>query len=460
MASARSWRPLAQIEGPFRARLEEIAALNDVFSDAFTERYRRDGMVGVRVPYLNPPVWRYAIEDAADGAMLWRDDRGDIVGVQHGASLRHRRVDGSTRRAHGVSGQRDGEGDRRARRSSGCKRRARRVIGLETMPRTMDNIGFYSRARLLCRAVSRSRSRSMPRAAIAPPELLGRLSARDREDDASTECARSCERLAPGYDFTREIELTEALALGDTVLLREGGSSSASRSATPRRSWRGARARSCACSSSCSRDEASLDAMVRALCDFARRSGTRRVALRVQGEYPAMYQRLIALGARVRWTDLRMSLGGLRGAGAAQRASCCQLGDLSRGADISHRRVSRQRVRSDRVVDYPRMQRRKPVGNVCAQQARLSRDCSAAHAGRGTASVLEPADRDVERSPAPASPLARRSSYQRSRRCADPASAVAVDADRPRDRGRCPSASWPPRAAGSRTRSRRRTSPR
>ena len=66
MASARNWRPLAQIEGPFVARLEEIPALNVVFSDAFTERYRRDGMVGVRVPYLNPAVWRYNTEIASD----------------------------------------------------------------------------------------------------------------------------------------------------------------------------------------------------------------------------------------------------------------------------------------------------------------------------------------------------------------------------------------------------------
>ena len=36
-------------------------------------------MVGVRVPFLNPTIWRYAIEDADDGAMLWRDDRGHIV---------------------------------------------------------------------------------------------------------------------------------------------------------------------------------------------------------------------------------------------------------------------------------------------------------------------------------------------------------------------------------------------
>ena len=50
--------------------------------------------------------------------------------------------------------------------------------------------------------------------------------------------------------------------------------------------------------------------MVRALCDFAKRSGTRRVALRVQGDYPTMYRTLVSAGARVRWTDLRMSLGG------------------------------------------------------------------------------------------------------------------------------------------------------
>ena len=58
--------------------------------------------------------------------------------------------------------------------------------------------------------------------------------------------------------------------------------------------------------------------MMRALCDFARRSGTRRVAFRVQGEYDAVYRRIIALGARVRWTDLRMALAGCEEARPAQ----------------------------------------------------------------------------------------------------------------------------------------------
>ena len=57
-------------------------------------------------------------------------------------------------------------------------------------------------------------------------------------------------------------------------------------------------------------DEDLLDAALSGLRDFAKRSGTRRVALRVQGEYTAIYQRMIGMGARVRWTDLRMALAG------------------------------------------------------------------------------------------------------------------------------------------------------
>ena len=79
MATARSWRQEHELTGPHPVTMDDVRALNQVFSDAFTERYRRDGMVGVRVPFLNPAVWRYAIEDADAGAMVWRDERGQIA---------------------------------------------------------------------------------------------------------------------------------------------------------------------------------------------------------------------------------------------------------------------------------------------------------------------------------------------------------------------------------------------
>src|SRR5256884_7299485 len=75
----RAWLPEQQVYGPEPATERDVAGLNRVFADAFTDRYRRDGLVGVRVPYLNPQVWRYALLDAGAGSMLWRDESGHIV---------------------------------------------------------------------------------------------------------------------------------------------------------------------------------------------------------------------------------------------------------------------------------------------------------------------------------------------------------------------------------------------
>ncbi len=50
----RAWLPEQQVYGPEPATERDVPGLNRVFADAFTDRYRRDGLVGVRVPYLNP----------------------------------------------------------------------------------------------------------------------------------------------------------------------------------------------------------------------------------------------------------------------------------------------------------------------------------------------------------------------------------------------------------------------
>ena len=250
--------------------------------------------------------------------MVWRDERGEIAAF----NIVHRSgVEGwmGPLAVRPESGQRAREGDRARGHRVAAARAARTVIGLETMPRTMDNIGFYSRARLRA-GPSDDHAHARRRARPTRPPSCSAGSARATGRRARASAARSSIGSLPGYDYTREIELTESLALGDTVLLRDARTrSSASRSATPRRSSRGARARSCACSSSCSRDESATSTRCCArCCDYARRSGTRRVAFRVQGEYRRCTARLVAMGARVRWTDLRMTLAGTRSAGTRQ----------------------------------------------------------------------------------------------------------------------------------------------
>ena len=181
------------------------------------------------------------------------------------------------------------------------------VIGLETMPRTMDNIGFYSR---LGFTPGRLTLTTTLDATLddRPATLLARRSTQEKEATLA-ECKALLERLAPGYDYTREIQLTDELSLGDTVIIRgDDGALEGFALAHTVPLVEGRAREELRVLKLVLRHEEQFGEMARSLCDFARRSGTRRVALRVQGEYQTTYQRLVQMGARVRWTDLRMAL--------------------------------------------------------------------------------------------------------------------------------------------------------
>ena len=304
MATSRSWRQHA-VDGPYRAQLDEIGELNQIFSDSFTERYRRDGMVGVRVPFLNPTIWRYAIEDAADGALLWRDDRGHVVAF----NMVHQSGREGWMGPLAVRTELQGAGTGKEIVNRGIewlKARGASVIGLETMPRTIDNIGFYSRLGFL---PGRLTITTTLEAAYGDPPamLIGRLSNSSR-DDVLAECRALVERLLPGYDYTREITLTHDLALGDTVLLYDGSTLIGFALAHTAPLVEGRAREELRVLKLVLADESRFVDLVRGITDFARRSGTRRVALRLQGEFLDAYHRVISLGGHVRWTDLRMSL--------------------------------------------------------------------------------------------------------------------------------------------------------
>ena len=306
--AVRTWRAPRAAEGPLQATAADIPELNVVFSDAFTERYRRDGMVGVRVPALNPQIWRYAIEDALDGAMLWRGERSEIVAfnVAHRSGIEGWMGPLAVRpewQGHGLGKEVVRAGVDWLRRQ-GCT-----VLGLETMPRTMDNIGFYAglgfhpgRLTLTVTLDAAPDTRA--------PLLLGRLGARDH-DDALEACRALVAVRLPGYDFTRELALTEHLALGDTVLLHEPDGALAGFALCHTAPLVEGRVREelRVLKLAVAHDE-HLPALARAVADYARRSGTRRAAFRVQGEYPRAFRALMALRGRVRWTDLRMTYEG------------------------------------------------------------------------------------------------------------------------------------------------------
>jgi GNAT superfamily N-acetyltransferase len=300
------WRPDRSVRGPDRPSYRDIDPLNRVFAEAFTDRYSRDGLVGVRVPQLNPLVWRYAIDDAGDGAMVWRDVDGHMVAF----NMVHRSGTEGWMGPLAVRPDRQGEGLGSLMVRSGIewlRTQGARTIGLETMPRTVDNIGFYSRIGLVPGHLTVTLVHDVPRRGSGEVELLSRSGAADR---TVGECRRLTESLLPGVDFTREIALTRELNIGDTTLIRERDElagfalwhSTPLAAGRPKDELRVLKL--------VARDPPAFERVIDTLPVTAAAERVGRIAVRCQSEFAWAYLRLVGRGYRVHWTDLRMTLDG------------------------------------------------------------------------------------------------------------------------------------------------------
>lgn len=303
------WRTDRSVGEAEHATTRDIAALNRLFSEAFTDRYRRDGMQGVRVPFLNPAVWQYAIANAGAGAMVWRDRRGDLVAFN---LAHHCGVEGwmgplAVRLDH----QGSGLGRRIVEAGIGWLRDAgARTIGLETMPRTIDNIGFYSRLGFRPGALTVTLQGTPVSGAVPDTSRLGEGSAETRTVRLE-ECLALTTRLCPGVSYARECSLTLDLELGDIHLARDvrGGLVGFAL-------WHdaplaeGRRGEELRVLKLVAVDLATARKLVAAVGAEAVRRRRSHVTVRCQGSQPALYAALIGEGWRVHWTDLRMTLEG------------------------------------------------------------------------------------------------------------------------------------------------------
>jgi GNAT superfamily N-acetyltransferase len=300
-------RPEDRLNGPRQAADDDVEALNGMFADAFTDRYRRDGMSGVRVPRLNPQIWRYALQDAESGAMVWYDEHDELAAF----NMVHQ---------SGVEGWMGPLAVRTDRQGCGfgkvivhtavewLRERNARAIGLETMPRTVDNIGFYAGQGFVPGHLTVTMAGDVPRR--PEPIAFTRLSesSPSDQDDLLAQCRLRLGASAPGYDFTREHRLTAELGIGDTVIINAGS-----------------RVRGFALWHSAALVEArapeelrllklfadsseTFTQLLSALEECAAAAGVRGVAVRCQTACPEAYLALVHRGYQVRWTDLRMTL--------------------------------------------------------------------------------------------------------------------------------------------------------
>jgi GNAT superfamily N-acetyltransferase len=301
-------QPDRTLVGPRIATADDIPSLNRIFSDAFTERYHRDGLVGVRVPQLNPDVWRYAIRDAADGAMLWYDEHDRLVAF----NIAHR---------SGVEGWMGPLAVRTDRQEAGigrvivqtaidwlCEQRAA-VVGLETMPRTVDNIGFYSRLGFRPGYLTITLTSDVVERDAAAVTLS--MLHPDARDDMVVACRKRLGAMVTGHDYGREMLLTEELGLGDTVVVTRGSEVEGFAVCHTASLALGRRPEEVRILKLFAASARAFERVMTGVESLAAREGIGRVAIRCQSAYGEAYRALIERGYVVRWTDLRMTLDGL-----------------------------------------------------------------------------------------------------------------------------------------------------
>src|SRR5207245_10195470 len=178
------------------------------------------------------------------------------------------------------------------------------TLGLEPMPRTPENIGFYARLGFTPGFLTVTLTNEIATRGHPAPVLLSKRSAEDKETTMAA-ARRLVDDLVPGVDFAREIMLTAELGLGDTSLV-EGDTGLDAMAVWHSAPLADSRTRDeVRVLKLAARGDAAFDAAIGAVEAAAAKAGIRRIAIRCQSRYADAFRRLVARGYRVRRTDRR-----------------------------------------------------------------------------------------------------------------------------------------------------------
>ncbi len=291
-------------------RTGDLEEANRVFSEAFTHAYHLDGMPGARIPPLDPAFLALEHEVAGDGALAL-EYRGRVAGF-------------ILARSHGNEGwfgplavkpSRQGHGFGKLlveRAVAWLQERRCRTIGLETMPRTIRNLGLYTSLGfrpghlvVTCRIEIPADLPDVPGVRIASL-AESPAPARDR---AFAELKGWWDEIAPGLDYEAPIRATLEHRFGDTLLafcedritgyLHFHASKYFVTDGTG--VLRIARI-------GCDREGPAFDALLAALARLGRDHGASELYIRAETSDWEATRRLLTHGFRITHTDLRMAL--------------------------------------------------------------------------------------------------------------------------------------------------------
>ncbi len=288
---------------PTQAVDQDIDELNGLFTEAFTARYRSDGLASVRVPPLNPDVWRFALRVAGDGALLWRHRNGTLLGFNmvHCSGGEGWMGPLAVRPAW----QGCGLGSHMVQTGIAYLDRHRvATIGLETMPRTVENIGFYSRLGFQPGYLTITLARDLAPPGNSPASPSNADQERSEEIAA---CQALLAQVGARADFAVEMVLTHELDLGGLTTIRNSVGE-----VTGFALWhtapltRGRARDDVRVLKAAALDMRAWQELREATECAAAAAGGRRLLIRCQTAFAATYRDLVGAGYEVHWTDVRM----------------------------------------------------------------------------------------------------------------------------------------------------------
>jgi len=291
----------------------DLPAVNRVLAKAFTAARLSDGFKTPRVPLCHLSFLEMYLAVFPHGCFVI-DDANGLVGYTFSRLWGEVAWIGPVSVIPAHQGKKLGQ-QLMVKTIETLQRHGARVIGLETMPRSVHNIGFYTQLGFLPRNLTVDLIQAVPRQPEAPfpadYEVLCYNDAAPADKEALlTGVEKLARRLDPHLSIRPEIEVTQQFDYGDTIFVRHGRDMLACFIAHVK---------------TYSEDEAPrfmkvvvtlMDASLAVaeilphLFAFAARGNLDTISFRTPTRYLRAYSELIVAGFKVFHSDLRMTLEG------------------------------------------------------------------------------------------------------------------------------------------------------
>ncbi len=294
-------------------RRSDLPAVNRVLAKAFTAARINDGFKTPRVPLCHLSFLEMYLAIFSNGCFVM-DDQNGLVGYSFSRLWGEVAWIGPVSVIPAHQGKKLGQ-QLMVKSIETLQRNGARVIGLETMPRSVHNIGFYTKLGFLPQNLTVDLIQAVPRYPETPfPADYQVLSYNNADPDERASLLAATETLArrldPHLSVRPEIEVTHQFNYGDTIFARRGRDLLACFITHNKTYSENEMPRFMKIVVSLMDTSLSVAEILPHLFAFAAHENLDTISFRTPTRYLRAYSELVAAGFKVFHSDLRMTLEG------------------------------------------------------------------------------------------------------------------------------------------------------